>query len=101
MPSFASAARPMAKSDKSAEKSAKKKAKAAKSDATAATDDGGECEVAAMPNLRDLVCAIAKPLADDKLTKKVLKLTKKAAKRKQLKLGVKEVIKAVRKDVKG
>lgn len=31
----------------------------------------------------------------------MLKLTKKAAKRKQLKLGVKEVLKAVRKDVKG
>lgn len=44
---------------------------------------------------------IAKPLADEKLCKKVLKLSKKAAKRKQLKRGVKEVVKAIRKNTKG
>ena len=47
------------------------------------------------------VSIIAVPLADDKLTKRVLKLTKKAAKKKQIKRGVKEVIKAVRKKTKG
>jgi H/ACA ribonucleoprotein complex subunit 2 len=44
---------------------------------------------------------IASPLADEKLCKKVLKLSKKAAKRKQLKRGVKEVVKAIRKNTKG
>lgn len=44
---------------------------------------------------------IANPLADEKFCKKVLKLAKKAAKRKQLKRGVKEVVKALRKNVKG
>jgi H/ACA ribonucleoprotein complex subunit 2 len=50
---------------------------------------------------RELCSVIAKPMADTKMLKKLLKLTKKAAKRKQLKLGVKEVLKAVRKDAKG
>ena len=44
---------------------------------------------------------IAKPLADEKLAKKIYKLSKKAAKRKQVKRGVKEVVKAVRKGAKG
>lgn len=44
---------------------------------------------------------IAKPLADEKLYKKILKLSKKAAKSKQIKRGVKEVVKALRKNVKG
>jgi H/ACA ribonucleoprotein complex subunit 2 len=47
------------------------------------------------------VSVIAHPLADEKLCKKVLKLSKKAAKRKQIKRGVKEVVKAIRKNVKG
>lgn len=47
------------------------------------------------------VCAIAKPLASDKLSKKVLSVIKKATKRKQIKRGVKEVVKALRKDAKG
>lgn len=47
-------------------------------------------------------CAIiAKPLAEEKLCKKVLKLAKKATKRKQIKRGVKEVVKAIRKNTKG
>lgn len=50
---------------------------------------------------KKLVNEIAKPLADEKLCKKVLKLCKKAAKRKQLKRGVKEVVKAIRKNTKG
>mmetsp|Transcript_39114 Transcript_39114/g.74949 ORF Transcript_39114/g.74949 Transcript_39114/m.74949 type:complete len:141 (-) Transcript_39114:244-666(-) len=47
------------------------------------------------------VCAIAKPLAGEKLTAKVLKVVKKAAKRKQMKRGVKEVVKALKKSQKG
>lgn len=47
------------------------------------------------------VAVIAKPLADGKLCKKVLKLAKSGAKRKQIKRGVKEVVKALRKNVKG
>ncbi|KAF8059994.1 NHP2 [Scenedesmus sp. PABB004] len=47
------------------------------------------------------VAVIAKPLADEKLSKKVLKLSKRAAKRKQIKRGVKEVVKAIRKNTKG
>eukprot|EP00240_Pyramimonas_obovata_P007608 CAMPEP_0118924592 /NCGR_PEP_ID=MMETSP1169-20130426/2658_1 /TAXON_ID=36882 /ORGANISM="Pyramimonas obovata, Strain CCMP722" /LENGTH=155 /DNA_ID=CAMNT_0006865719 /DNA_START=107 /DNA_END=574 /DNA_ORIENTATION=+ len=47
------------------------------------------------------VCAIAKPLASEKLGKKVLSVIKKATKRKQIKRGVKEVVKALRKDAKG
>eukprot|EP00270_Netrium_digitus_P016937 TRINITY_DN613_c0_g1_i2.p1 TRINITY_DN613_c0_g1~~TRINITY_DN613_c0_g1_i2.p1 ORF type:complete len:164 (+),score=37.38 TRINITY_DN613_c0_g1_i2:44-535(+) len=44
---------------------------------------------------------IAKPLASKKLNKKVLKIVKKAAKTKQLRRGVKEVVKALRKGQKG
>jgi len=44
---------------------------------------------------------IAKPLATKKLNKKALKLVKQAAKSKQLKRGVKEVVKALRKGSKG
>mmetsp|Transcript_144 Transcript_144/g.435 ORF Transcript_144/g.435 Transcript_144/m.435 type:complete len:144 (+) Transcript_144:91-522(+) len=47
------------------------------------------------------VSVIANPLADDKLTPKVLKVVKKAAKAKMVRRGVKEVVKALRKDVKG
>ncbi|WZN58581.1 ribosomal protein L7Ae [Chloropicon roscoffensis] len=48
-----------------------------------------------------LESAIAKPMADEKLSKKILKAVKKAAKVKALKRGVKEVVKAVRKGTKG
>ncbi|KAG2492208.1 hypothetical protein HYH03_009454 [Edaphochlamys debaryana] len=44
---------------------------------------------------------IAKPLADEKLCKKVYKLCKKASKRKQIRRGVKEVVKALKKNTKG
>jgi H/ACA ribonucleoprotein complex subunit 2 len=65
-----------------------------------------EAKAAAKPELsyddRKKFCSvIAKPLADEKLCKKVLKLSKRAAKRKQLKRGVKEVVKAIRKNTKG
>ena len=48
-----------------------------------------------------LVSPIAKPMADDKLAKKLLKCVKRGAKVKALKRGVKEVVKAVRKGSKG
>ncbi len=44
---------------------------------------------------------IAKPLSDEKMCKRVLKLAKKASKRKQIRRGVKEVVKALRKNAKG
>ncbi|KNC49379.1 H/ACA ribonucleoprotein complex subunit 2 [Thecamonas trahens ATCC 50062] len=47
------------------------------------------------------VCAIAQPLADDKLTKKIFKVIKKAGKEKLIRRGVKEVVKAIRKGGKG
>ncbi|GBG59443.1 hypothetical protein CBR_g38468 [Chara braunii] len=47
------------------------------------------------------ISPIAKPLAGKKLTKKALKLVKRASKSKQLKRGVKEVVKALRKGAKG
>jgi H/ACA ribonucleoprotein complex subunit 2 len=47
------------------------------------------------------VSPISKPLAGKKLTKKTLKVVKKAASSKQLKRGVKEVVKAIRKGQKG
>jgi H/ACA ribonucleoprotein complex subunit 2 len=43
----------------------------------------------------------ATPLAESKVSKKVLKLVKKAAKAKAIRRGIKEVSKALRKDEKG
>eukprot|EP01125_Pyxidicula_operculata_P018046 TRINITY_DN638_c0_g1_i1.p1 TRINITY_DN638_c0_g1~~TRINITY_DN638_c0_g1_i1.p1 ORF type:complete len:152 (-),score=28.97 TRINITY_DN638_c0_g1_i1:45-446(-) len=54
-----------------------------------------------MSEERSFLSVIANPLADDGLTKKVLKLTKKAAKEKMVKRGVKEVVKAIRKGQSG
>ena len=50
---------------------------------------------------RLFVSPIAEPLANDKLTKKLLKLTKKGMREKLVKRGVKETVKAVRKGAKG
>ncbi|XP_020623810.1 H/ACA ribonucleoprotein complex subunit 2-like protein isoform X2 [Orbicella faveolata] len=47
------------------------------------------------------VCAIAKPLAGRKLTKRLYKTVKKASKSKSSRRGVKEVAKALRKGEKG
>lgn len=47
------------------------------------------------------VSPISHPLASEKLTKKLLKLIKKSTKAKQAKRGVKEVVKALRKNHKG
>ena len=48
-----------------------------------------------------LVNVISNPLASKKLTKKLYKVVKKAKKAKRLKRGVREVVKALRKDEKG
>eukprot|EP00300_Choanocystis_sp_HF-7_P033132 c45425_g1_i1.p1 GENE.c45425_g1_i1~~c45425_g1_i1.p1 ORF type:complete len:154 (-),score=41.89 c45425_g1_i1:78-539(-) len=50
---------------------------------------------------RNYVSVIANPLASDKLTKRCLKLVKKGAKAKLVRRGVKEVVKAIRKETKG
>lgn len=71
-----------------------KKAKKAAADTEEAPEMSGR-------DPRELCSVIAKPMADPKMLKKLVKLTKKAAKRKQLKLGVKEVLKAVRKGTAG
>ncbi|KAI3435548.1 hypothetical protein D9Q98_001613 [Chlorella vulgaris] len=87
-------------------KKEKKEKKEKKAKKEAEETVAAEVEVAAEPAAEApagklSLCAIAKPLADDKLSKKCLKLAKKAAKRKQIKRGVKEVIKAIRKNVQG
>lgn len=51
--------------------------------------------------LVQLVGLIAKPLASKKLCKRLLKVIKKAKKVKRLRRGVKEVVKALRKNQKG
>lgn len=60
-------------------------------------------------NIRTTICPIATPLADDKLRKKIYKITKKgkidilviAAKEKFVKRGVKEVGKFIKRGDKG
>ena len=47
------------------------------------------------------LCAIASPMASDKLHKKLFKAVKRAAAAKNIKRGVKEVVKALRKGEKG
>lgn len=47
------------------------------------------------------ILGIARPMADDKLTKRVLRLARSATARKQVKRGVKEVVKALRKGASG
>ncbi|TPX57265.1 hypothetical protein PhCBS80983_g03933 [Powellomyces hirtus] len=80
-----------------------KKDKTAKKEDTPATPGGGEDDTNTVSyETRVLACnAIAHPLASKKLTKKVLKTVKKAAKTKNVRRGVKEVVKALRKGQKG
>ena len=63
---------------------------------TPAADDSRSYE-----ELVTLVNAIAKPMANKKLTKKLYKAVKKAQKAKRLKRGVREVVKGLRKNEKG
>lgn len=98
--------------DKEAKKAAKEAAAAAAAAAasapsSAATDDKKDKKKedndnnANRPPRPRAILPIAKPLADDKLAKKVLKLAKSATARKQVKRGVKEVVKALRKGASG
>lgn len=64
-----------------------------KKDVDASMEDGEEEVIVLSP--------IAKPLAKDKLVKRILKLVKAASKGKTVRRGVKEVVKAVRKGEKG
>merc|ERR1712063_169676 len=57
--------------------------------------------VGAEPSTAVYLSPISKPLASEKQTKKLLRLTKKASKEKKLKRGVKEVVKAIRKNETG
>ena len=52
-------------------------------------------------NAESGLAVFATPLADEDLTKKCLKLVKKAAKHKNIRRGIKEVSKALRKNEKG
>jgi H/ACA ribonucleoprotein complex subunit 2 len=51
--------------------------------------------------VKPLVSPIATPLSNEKLTGRVLKMVRKAAKAKRARRGVKEVVKALRKKEKG
>lgn len=51
--------------------------------------------------LEDSIAPIAKPLVSGKLLKRLHKLVTKATKDKQIKRGVKEAVKAIRKGSKG
>ena len=91
-------------------KSAEKKSKKRKSEVAAegtetadpVTSDGAaEQPMDDQPEKKLVLSPIATPLADAKLKKRTLKLVKKAAISKQLKRGVKEVVKALRKGSKG
>ena len=84
------------KKDKKSKKDKKeKKVKAADSDQEEEKTLAGDYET------RLFVSPIADPMANDKMTKKLLKLTKKGMKDKLVKRGVKETVKAVRKGQKG
>ena len=60
-----------------------------------------EIPVPTYEELVQLVGPIAKPLASKKLSKRLMKVIKKAQKVKRLRRGVKEVVKALRKNQKG
>jgi hypothetical protein len=90
-------------------KSAEKKSKKRKSEAAAEpvqtseppATEGAEQATDGEAEKKIVLSPIATPLADAKLKKRTLKLVKKAAISKQLKRGVKEVVKALRKGSKG
>lgn len=95
------------KKDESAaiEASTEKKVKKRKSNPPTDVQEIGspEAEPAATAEVerKVVLSPIAVPLADSKLKKRAYKLVKKAALAKQLKRGVKEVVKALRKGSKG
>jgi H/ACA ribonucleoprotein complex subunit 2 len=65
------------------------------------SSDAADESVGSLDRSKLNISIIAKPLANEKLTKKCLKLVKKAAKVKGLRRGVKEVVKAIRKGERG
>ena len=78
-----------------------KKSKKSKPVDDKGSDAGEEGTLTGDYKTRLFVSPIADPLASEKLTKKLLKLTKKGMKDKLVKRGVKETVKAVRKGGKG
>lgn len=82
-----------AKSDK---KDKEKKEKKEKRDREGGGEEGQDDDAK-----RTRVSAIANPLASKKLTKSVLKVIQKASAAKLVRRGVKEVVKALKKDEKG
>lgn len=87
----------MAKSaDKDKKEKSEKKEKKDKKEKEAGADDGADDDVK-----RARVSVIANPLAGKKLTKSVLKVIQKASAAKLVRRGVKEVVKALKKDEKG
>ena len=60
-----------------------------------------EVPVKTYEELIELVSVIAKPMANKKLTKKLYKVVKKSQSAKRTKRGVREVVKGLRKDMKG
>ncbi|KAG0030020.1 snoRNA-binding protein [Podila clonocystis] len=82
------------------ERKEKKEKKSDKAEKVVATGADSDMEVDAPARILD-VSPIAAPMAQDKLTKKLLKTVKKAAKAKHVKRGVKEVVKGLRKGEKG
>ena len=68
---------------------------------TTESQDTPADDIRSYEELVTLVNAIAKPMANKKLTKKLYKAVKKAQKAKRLKRGVREVVKGLRKNEKG
>ena len=89
------------KKDKKSKKDKKEKKEKEPEAEADASDNGEEGTLTGDYKTRLFVSPIADPLANDKLSKKLLKLTKKAMKDKIVKRGVKETVKAVRKGTKG
>ncbi|KAF9582832.1 snoRNA-binding protein [Lunasporangiospora selenospora] len=84
------------------DKKSKKSDKAEKAEKVAPVSTGNESDMEVdSPRKVIDISPIARPLAEDKLTKKLLKTVKKAAKAKHVKRGVKEVVKGLRKGEKG
>merc|ERR1712086_746508 len=81
------------------DKKEKKEKKEPKSEASDAGDE--DRTLTGDYQTRLFVSPIATPMADEKLTKNVLKLIKKGMKSKLVKRGIKETVKAVRKGSQG
>lgn len=89
-----------AAADQIVEKKAKKRKSVASDGAEPASPTAEPLADGALER-KVVLSPIAVPLADAKLKKRTLKLVKKAAQGKQLRRGVREVVKALRKGSKG